>query len=192
MSANTKRVFYVKSSVGAVSRELLQARGDVRLDRPGERQPRGVGSAGARGCASLSGGGRGATTKLAHICIMSTEFLVGGSRTADRVEQRSRYDPVNTKACTKAGVLVLNQAGGNRQSVAEHVLAMLLALSKRSARPTGSCAARPRLNRNAYLATTYGKTVGIVGLGHVGSTWPSSCAACSHACRWPMTPSFGR
>ncbi len=41
------------------------------------------------------------------------------------------YDTVNLRACTEAGVLVVNQAGGNREAVAEHVLGMMLCLSKR-------------------------------------------------------------
>ena len=40
------------------------------------------------------------------------------------------YDTVNVKACTEAGVLVVNQTGGNAQSVAQHVLAMVISLSK--------------------------------------------------------------
>ena len=41
------------------------------------------------------------------------------------------YDTVDVDACTAAGVLVVNQSGGNAKSVAEHVLGMLLTLSKR-------------------------------------------------------------
>src|SRR4029078_11212311 len=41
------------------------------------------------------------------------------------------FDPVDVEACTRAGVLVVNQSGGNAHSVAEHALAMLLTLSKR-------------------------------------------------------------
>src|ERR687888_541255 len=41
------------------------------------------------------------------------------------------FDPVDVNACTEAGVLVVNQSGGNANSVAEHALAMLLTLSKR-------------------------------------------------------------
>ncbi len=40
------------------------------------------------------------------------------------------YDPVDVAACTAAGVLVVNQSGGNAQAVAEHVVAMLLSLAK--------------------------------------------------------------
>ena len=41
------------------------------------------------------------------------------------------FDPVDVEACTAAGVLVVNQSGGNANSVAEHALGMLLTLSKR-------------------------------------------------------------
>jgi D-3-phosphoglycerate dehydrogenase len=32
------------------------------------------------------------------------------------------FDPVDVEACTAAGVLVVNQSGGNANSVAEHAL----------------------------------------------------------------------
>ncbi len=41
------------------------------------------------------------------------------------------FDTVDVAACTKAGVIVVNQAGGNRESVAEHTLGLMLALTKR-------------------------------------------------------------
>jgi D-3-phosphoglycerate dehydrogenase len=41
------------------------------------------------------------------------------------------YDTIDVPACTAAGVAVVNQAGGNADSVAEHTLAMMLALSRR-------------------------------------------------------------
>ncbi len=49
------------------------------------------------------------------------------------------YDTVDVKACTDAGVLVVNQAGGNREAVAEHALGMLLdAVEAHRRRPTRS------------------------------------------------------
>src|SRR5690554_6661456 len=36
----------------------------------------------------------------------------------------SGADPVDIDACTRAGILVVNQAGGNREAVAEHAVAM--------------------------------------------------------------------
>ena len=40
------------------------------------------------------------------------------------------YDPVDVAACTEAGILVVNQSGANAEAVAEHVIAMMLSLSK--------------------------------------------------------------
>src|SRR5262249_21309932 len=40
------------------------------------------------------------------------------------------FDTVNVKDCTDAGVLVVNQTGGNAEAVATHVLPMVLMLSK--------------------------------------------------------------
>jgi D-3-phosphoglycerate dehydrogenase / 2-oxoglutarate reductase len=41
------------------------------------------------------------------------------------------YDTIDVDACTTAGVVVVNQSGGNKEAVAEHALAMMPTLSKR-------------------------------------------------------------
>src|SRR3954464_1206000 len=43
------------------------------------------------------------------------------------------YDSVDVAACTRAGVAVMNQAGANRTSVAEHTFGLILALTHRIA-----------------------------------------------------------
>ena len=40
------------------------------------------------------------------------------------------YDTVDVAACTRAGVLVVNQAGGNAQSVAEHAIGLMLDVTR--------------------------------------------------------------
>jgi D-3-phosphoglycerate dehydrogenase len=86
------------------------------------------------------------------------------------------YDTVDVEACTAAGVLVLNQAGGNRQSVAEHALGMLLCLSKRIIETDRIMRRQAGMNRNAFLGNeAQGKTIGIIGLGHVGSRIAELC-----------------
>src|SRR5260221_11219887 len=65
------------------------------------------------------------------------------------------YDTVDIKACTDAGILVLNQAGGNREAVAEHALGMLIALSK-GIPEANQVMRRARLaNRGAYMGTDW-------------------------------------
>ena len=81
----------------------------------------------------------------------------------------SGVDTIDVDACTAAGVLVVNQAGGNAEAVAEHAMAMILSLLKRigesdRALRRGWAGARTDLiGRNLE-----GRTVGIIGLGYIG------------------------
>jgi D-3-phosphoglycerate dehydrogenase / 2-oxoglutarate reductase len=80
------------------------------------------------------------------------------------------YDTVDVGACTAAGVLAVNQSGGNREAVAEHVLALMIALSKRIGETDRVMRRDAQMDRNAYMGEDiYAKTVGIIGLGNVGS-----------------------
>ena len=80
------------------------------------------------------------------------------------------YDMVDVEACTEAGILVVNQAGANSESVAQHVLGMMLALSKQILQSDR----RLRLDRDDWDRWTYkgkeltGRTLGIIGLGNIG------------------------
>ena len=86
------------------------------------------------------------------------------------------YDTINVDACTAAGVLVVNQAGGNREAVAEHVLALMLGLVKRVAETDRMLRSRERIDRNLYMGSEIkDKTIGIIGLGHVGSRVAELC-----------------
>jgi D-3-phosphoglycerate dehydrogenase len=91
----------------------------------------------------------------------------------------SGADPVDIDACTDAGIVVVNQAGGNREAVAEHAVAMMIALSKgmflhdRALRSGVGYVPVPKFLGDEIL----GKTIGIVGLGHVGSRIAEICRA---------------
>ena len=43
------------------------------------------------------------------------------------------YDPIDVAACTRAGIAVVNQTGGNAVSVAEHTLGLILSVAHRIA-----------------------------------------------------------
>ena len=82
----------------------------------------------------------------------------------------SGYDTVNVNACTKAGVLAVNQAGGNKQAVAEHAFGMMLCLSKQMIQSDRAMRKRPNVDREQFTGhDIQGKTLGVVGLGQVGS-----------------------
>jgi D-3-phosphoglycerate dehydrogenase / 2-oxoglutarate reductase len=80
------------------------------------------------------------------------------------------YDTVDVAACTAAGVAVVNQAGGNADSVAEHALALMLGVSRRMLECDRLMRRQPGLTRELVMGHEIGgKTVGLVGLGHTGT-----------------------
>ncbi len=87
------------------------------------------------------------------------------------------YDTVDVAACTEAGVLVVNQAGGaNAQAVAEHSLGMMLALARQMPRADRDMRRIPNLSRHHYTGrNSQGKTVGLIGFGHVGRRLARLC-----------------
>ena len=79
------------------------------------------------------------------------------------------YATVDVAACTRAGVLVVNQSGANAVAVAEHTIGMMLDLAKRIT----ECDRRLRhdrgFSREDLMGTEIGgKTLGLVGIGNIG------------------------
>ncbi len=90
------------------------------------------------------------------------------------------YDTVDVAACTKAGVAVVNQAGGNANSVAEHTFGMMLALSRRIVECDQRLRREQGFSREDVMGHEIGgKVLGIIGIGHVGTR----VAALAHAFR---------
>ena len=82
----------------------------------------------------------------------------------------SGFDTVDLAACTEAGVLAVNQAGSNKEAVAEHTLGMMLVLSKRMLEADRAIRRVPGLNRETLTGHDIrGRTLGIIGLGHIGT-----------------------
>jgi D-3-phosphoglycerate dehydrogenase len=86
------------------------------------------------------------------------------------------YDTINLEDCTEAGILALNQAGGNREAVAEHALGMMLCLSKRMIQSDRAMRRATITHRTLFMGNDLrGKTLGIVGLGGVGTRLAELC-----------------
>jgi D-3-phosphoglycerate dehydrogenase / 2-oxoglutarate reductase len=80
------------------------------------------------------------------------------------------YDTVDVAACTAAGVIVVNQAGGNAISVAEHTLAMILGISRRMIEGDRRMRRELGYSREDVMGHEIrGKTLGLVGIGHIGT-----------------------
>ena len=86
------------------------------------------------------------------------------------------YDSIVVKNCTEAGVLVTNQAGLNAEAVAEHALAMMLSLTKKITQVNAAMRRDPDLERYHFRNNDmFGKTLGIVGLGQIGTRVAHIC-----------------
>jgi D-3-phosphoglycerate dehydrogenase len=179
MSVNNKRVFYVKYLPNEIYSNILRARPDVRLDRLENDSPDEVSAPIlAAAHAYQIGAARDELAKHFHVdqdlLRRAPNLLIVSSNGAG-------FDPVDVEACTEAGVLVVNQSGGNANSVAEHALGMLLTLSKRILEADRALRREANVNRNALMGTeAQGKTIGIVGLGNVGRRIAELCKGLLH------------
>jgi len=77
-------------------------------------------------------------------------------------------DNVDLDAATAAGVLVMNTPGGNAISVAEHTLALMLAIARHIPQANASTRAGKWEKKKFMGNELRGKTLGIVGLGSIG------------------------
>jgi D-3-phosphoglycerate dehydrogenase len=80
------------------------------------------------------------------------------------------YDTIDVAACTRAGVAVLNQAGGNAPAVAEMTIGLMLAVSRRIVESDRRLRSGRGFTRESLMGHDIGgKTLGLVGIGHTGS-----------------------
>jgi D-3-phosphoglycerate dehydrogenase / 2-oxoglutarate reductase len=78
-------------------------------------------------------------------------------------------DNVDVDAATRRGIVCMNTPGGNTIAAAEHTMALLLAVARKL--PQAHARLRDgKWERDRFVgAEVYGKTLGIVGLGRVGT-----------------------
>src|SRR5262252_8414018 len=87
------------------------------------------------------------------------------------------YDTVDAKACTAAGVIVVNQSGANADAVAEHALAMMLSLAKNIPQTDRSLRSAKRLSREHFKGwNAHRRTIGLVGIGNTGRRLARMCS----------------
>src|SRR3954451_1961261 len=172
---NVKRAFYVHSVNHPNYFEILATRPEIRLDKLENASPDSlvdptIAAAHAYQVSSARDelpaqfhGNKDLLRRAPNLLIVST----GGAG----------YDTVNVKDCTEAGVLVVNQTGGNADAVAAHVLGMMLMLSKQVVQVNNALRKGTMKDRNIYMGNDINnKTIGIVGLGNVGRRLAKLCA----------------
>lgn len=78
-------------------------------------------------------------------------------------------DNVDVPAATRKGIVVVNSPEGNTIAAAEHAIAMMLSMSRHIAEASASVKSG-KWERNRFMGVeVYKKTLGIVGLGKIGS-----------------------
>ena len=89
----------------------------------------------------------------------------------------SGVDVFDLDACTEAGVLAVNQAGANAQSVAEHALAMIIGVQRAIVSADRILRSGWQGSRLEFMGTDLArKTVGIVGIGNIGTRLARICS----------------
>ncbi|MDQ3350172.1 MAG: phosphoglycerate dehydrogenase, partial [Acidobacteriota bacterium] len=86
-------------------------------------------------------------------------------------------DNIDLDAATRAGVVVLNAPGANATSAGEHTVAVLLALTRQIPFANASTHAGQWQRKQIKPIDLRGRTVGIVGLGRVGTVVAKRLAA---------------
>ncbi|MDX1447742.1 MAG: NAD(P)-dependent oxidoreductase, partial [Acidimicrobiia bacterium] len=78
-------------------------------------------------------------------------------------------DNIDLAAATERGVLVVNAPHANTISAAEHAMALLLAQARNGPRAHGTLTAGVWDRKSFQGVELHGKTIGIVGLGKIGT-----------------------
>ena len=86
-------------------------------------------------------------------------------------------DNVDLPAATRRGVVVMNTPGGSSVTVAELTVAMVMALSRHIAQATSSVKAGKWEKKRFQGRELAGKTLGVVGIGNIGSVVVDRCQA---------------
>jgi D-3-phosphoglycerate dehydrogenase / 2-oxoglutarate reductase len=174
MAPNTKRVFYVNDVAAPIYLELLAKRPDIQLDKLTNDSPDDVADpiltqahayqigSSRQELAMKFQGYAPLFARCPNLVVLSTNG--------------AGFDTVSLQDATAAGVAVVNQAGGNKEGVAEHVLAMMLSLSKRIVMSDHAMRSGQSYQRREFMGDdVQGRTIGIIGLGHVGSRVAELC-----------------
>src|SRR6267378_8136018 len=85
-------------------------------------------------------------------------------------------DNIDLEEATRRGVLVMSTPGGNAISVAEHTFALLLALARQVPR-LDAALREGRWEKSSSGTEVRGKTLGLIGLGRIGSEVASRAEA---------------
>jgi D-3-phosphoglycerate dehydrogenase len=100
---------------------------------------------------------------------VTSEILEAGTQLKIIGRAGVGVDNIDVPAATRQGIIVVNSPEGNTIAAAEHALAMMLSLSRYI--PDANVSVKEKKwDRKSYIGSeVYKKTLGVVGLGKIGS-----------------------
>ncbi len=78
-------------------------------------------------------------------------------------------DNIDVEAATRRGIVVLNAPGGNTVSTAEHAFSLLLSVARKIPQADANVRGGSWDRKNLQGVELYNKTLGIIGMGRIGS-----------------------
>ncbi len=173
MVANIKRLVYFDSFMDPIALSILGEREDielVRLDYDGKVEDNWAEISRAHGYQISP------RTELREPWFGDAALLARCPNLLAISSTGAGYDMINVDDCTPQGVIVVNQSGTNKEGVAEHALGLMLSLSKKIAVSERAMKRIPNLDRRAYTGNDLrGRTVGIIGIGNIGTRVAELC-----------------
>ena len=100
---------------------------------------------------------------------VTKEVIEAGSQLRIIGRAGTGLDNVDSEAATRRGIVVMNTPGGNTITTAEHTIAMIVAMSRKIPQATASMKAGKWEKSRFMGVELYNKTLGLVGLGQIGS-----------------------
>jgi len=180
LDGKTKRLVYFDAWTDAVAGELLGDRSDieiVRLELCGDERGNWSELSRTHGYQALT------RTEIRKRPVPGKQWLPDASFIARCpsllavCSAGAGYDVVDVDACTAAGVIVCNNSGPGAEAVAEHALGFMLSLSKKIALADRMIRRAPIHDRTVLRGSEIrGKTLGIVGLGRIGTRLAELCS----------------
>ncbi len=80
----------------------------------------------------------------------------------------SGVDNIDVKAATARGIIVMNAAGGNSVTTAEHTISLMMSLARKIPQAHSKLKAG-KWDKKSFMGTELrGKTLGVIGLGNIG------------------------
>ena len=105
---------------------------------------------------------RSATKVTADVIAAATNLKVIGRAGVG-------VDNIDLEAAGKKGIIVMNAPDGNMITTAEHAMAMMLSMSRNIPQANASVKDKKWSPKNFMGVELYSKTMGIIGLGRIGS-----------------------